>query len=173
WFFDAFDYLNVDLGSQYLTLLCYWVDHERKNQWKCSGDYREGFAKFRRPLLCNKWIRNRRYYRYQVDVDKDGCSSPGFTLELWAWWISLQPKWQSLTEDGILAPVKEFDDDLNSLGKHGKYGWVVLLACVKWWGIGLRQHLRDDKGDQTRQWDALVVDMTKILEGLVNGCISE
>ncbi|GAW07712.1 hypothetical protein LENED_009722 [Lentinula edodes] len=36
WFFDAFDYLNVDLGSQYLTLLRYWVDHERKNQWQCS-----------------------------------------------------------------------------------------------------------------------------------------
>ncbi|KAJ3891176.1 hypothetical protein F5879DRAFT_990587 [Lentinula edodes] len=165
WFYDAFIYLNVDLGTHYSKLLCRWVEHERKNQWICPNDYREGFGKPHRPLLCNKWIRNRRYYRFQAEVDKDGCSTTEFTSEVWDWWIALQPKRQSL--GGLIPPV---DTEVeNPLDKHGKHGWPVLLACVKWWAIGLQHHFNDDSDDSEEQkdkWVTLVGDMTKTLEGL-------
>ncbi|GAW04789.1 protein [Lentinula edodes] len=166
WFYDAFVYLNVDLGTHYSNLLHRWVEHERKNQWKCPNDYREGFGKSHRPLLCNKWIRNRRYYRFQADVDKEGCSTMEFTSEVWDWWITLQPKRHLLTEGGTPPPSDESEAALNTLDKHGKHGWPVLLACVKWWAIGLQHHLNDDREEQKGKWVALVEDMTNMLEEL-------
>ncbi|KAJ3846522.1 hypothetical protein EV368DRAFT_88879 [Lentinula lateritia] len=164
WFYDAFIYLNVDLGTHYSNLLSRWVEHERKNQWACPNDYREGFGKSRRPFLCNKWIRNRRYCRFQAEVDKDGCSTPEFTSEVWDWWVTLQPKRQSL--GGTPPLLDKSDAVLNSLDKYGKHAWPVLLACVKWWAIGLQHHLNDDKEEQKGKWVVLVKDMTKAFEGL-------
>ncbi|KAH7872788.1 uncharacterized protein C8R40DRAFT_1173184 [Lentinula edodes] len=166
WFYDAYIYLNVDLGSRYLKLLCRWVEHERKNQWICPNDYREGFGKFRRPSLCNKWIRNRRYYRFQADVDKEGCSTTKFSSEVWDWWSTLQPKCEPVTEGGISTAVDGSEVVLNPLNKHGKHGWPVLLACVKWWAVGLQHYFDDDREEQKGKWDALVEDMIKTLEGL-------
>ncbi|KAJ3804127.1 hypothetical protein F5876DRAFT_83730, partial [Lentinula aff. lateritia] len=48
WFYDAYIYLNVDLGSRYFKLLCRWVEHEHKNQWICpnvSQSVRDGVTK--------------------------------------------------------------------------------------------------------------------------------
>ncbi|KAJ3869486.1 hypothetical protein EV359DRAFT_76744 [Lentinula novae-zelandiae] len=100
----------------------------------------------------------------QSEVNKDGCSTPEFTSEVWDWWVTLQPKRQSL---GRTPPLlDESDAVLNSLDKYGKHAWPVLLACVKWWAIGLQHHLNDDREEQKGKWVVLVKDMTKVFEGL-------
>ncbi|KAJ3925252.1 MAG: hypothetical protein NXY57DRAFT_907311, partial [Lentinula lateritia] len=161
WFCEAFDYLNVDLGSQYADLFMHWIQFERRHGWKNSHN-RAGLDKTHRPAELNKWIRNRRFRRQLLEVDENGLCTPAFGDSVWLWWVSLQPHWRALDSNGVPAAFEEFGDDWSTLNKHGRNGWLGLLACVKWWGQGF-----DPDGDKKR-WHELVADMVKMLNGLDN-----
>ncbi|KAH7875033.1 uncharacterized protein C8R40DRAFT_1046018, partial [Lentinula edodes] len=90
-----------------------------------------------------------------------------FVQEVWAWWANLQPDWRSLDENGLPMPFEEFGDDLSSLNKHGRNAWVGLLACLKWWKVGLGYHIADDNEAPVNEWLAIIADMTRMLDRLV------
>ncbi|KAF8825406.1 hypothetical protein HHX47_DHR7000159 [Lentinula edodes] len=164
WFFEAFHYLNTALGPQYIGLLQEWVDYERKHHW-LNPHKLAGFSPEKRPTVLLDWMKNRP--RPLPKVDKRGFFTPNFAEEVWAWWASLQPQWRLLDEGGLPVSFEQFGDDLSPLNKHGRNAWVGLLACIKWWGIGLKHYASDDHELYLSSWHSIVADMAKMLGKLV------
>ncbi|KAF8830846.1 hypothetical protein HHX47_DHR2001109 [Lentinula edodes] len=96
-------------------------------------------------------------------IDKRGFFTPTFIEEVAAWWASLQPQWRLLDENGTPTPFDSFGDDMSPLNKHGRNAWVGLLACIKWWGIGLKCSVADDHEVHLNEWLNIIADMTKML----------
>ncbi|KAJ3888838.1 hypothetical protein GG344DRAFT_16967, partial [Lentinula edodes] len=160
WFFEAFHYLNVKLGPQYLVLLQKWVEYERKACW-LNPHKLAGFSPEKRPSVLLSWMKNRP--RPLPKVDKKGFFTPKFAEEVVAWWASLQPQWRLLDKNGLPTPFEKFGDDLSPLNKHGRNAWVGLLACIKWWGLGLVCCVADDKEIHFEKWLIIIADMTRML----------
>ncbi|KAJ3901942.1 hypothetical protein F5879DRAFT_806316 [Lentinula edodes] len=160
WFLEAFHYLNVELGPQYLVLLQKWIDYKRKACW-LNPHKLAGFSPEKQPSVLLSWMKNRP--RPLPKVDKRGFFTPKFAEEVAAWWASLQPQWRSLDKNGLPSPFEEFGDDLSPLDKHGRNAWVALLACIKWWGVGLEYCVADDRGLHLEKWFTIIADMTRML----------
>ncbi|KAJ3912082.1 hypothetical protein F5877DRAFT_54550, partial [Lentinula edodes] len=160
WFFEAFHYLNVALGPQYLALFQKWMQYERKAHW-LNPHKLAGFSPEKRPSVLLSWMKNRP--RPLPKVDKRGFFTPTFIEEVAAWWASLQPQWRLLDENGTPTPFDSFGDDMSPLNKHGRNAWVGLLACIKWWGIGLKCSVADDHEVHLNEWLNIIADMTKML----------
>ncbi|KAJ3709918.1 hypothetical protein C8R42DRAFT_729753 [Lentinula raphanica] len=146
WFSDAFHFLNIGLGSRYIALLSLWVELERMHGWQTT---RINLPKSHRPLEFDTWIRYGRY-------------------EFCAWWAFLQPNWRTFGEDKRPLPIIQFEDDWKSLDYFGVNGWFSLLAGIKWWGESLKQ--ADDSGwnEELREWEFIIEDMAKMLDGLIS-----
>ncbi|KAJ3831212.1 hypothetical protein F5878DRAFT_549817, partial [Lentinula raphanica] len=164
WFFEAFHYLQADLGPRYHVLVYLWVAFERKNSWN-NPHKLAGLSANKTPDALLAWRKNSR--RPCPKVDQSGLCTPEFATDVWAWWATLQPQWRSFDPDGRPLPFENFGGDMAPLDKHGRNGWVCLLVCVKWWGIGLQTLSADDRETQTKDWLAIIADMTKMLQQLV------
>ncbi|KAJ3756601.1 hypothetical protein EV361DRAFT_780988, partial [Lentinula raphanica] len=163
WFFDAFHYLQANLGPQYEALVTLWLAFERKNHWR--NPYKvSGFPADKTPAVLLLWKKNSR--RPLSEVERSGLCSPDFIAQTWAWWASLQPQWRSIDKEGKPLPFSEFEGDMARLETHGKNGWLCLLVCVKWWGKGLQNTLFDDQESRINDWLAIIADMQKMLQKL-------
>ncbi|KAJ3889197.1 hypothetical protein GG344DRAFT_52141, partial [Lentinula edodes] len=163
WFFEAFHYLNMALEPQYLELLQIWMDYERKTGWH-NPHKLAGFSPEKRPSVLLAWMKNRP--RPLPKVDTKGFFTPKFVENVWAWWASLQPDWRLLDKNGLPMPFEEFGHDFSPLDKHGKNAWVGLLACLKWWRVGLECHDHDNEV-YIDDWLTIIADMTRMLGKLV------
>ncbi|KAJ3831151.1 hypothetical protein EV361DRAFT_811499, partial [Lentinula raphanica] len=162
WFSDAFHFLNIGLGSRYIALLSLWVELERMHGWQTT---RINLPKSHRPLEFDTWIR---YGRYGKAIVIPLTRLKNFAEEFCAWWAFLQPNWRTFGEDKRPLPIIQFEDDWKSLDYFGVNGWFSLLAGIKWWGESLKQ--ADDSGwnEELREWEFIIEDMAKMLDGLIS-----
>ncbi|KAJ3758818.1 hypothetical protein EV360DRAFT_18315, partial [Lentinula raphanica] len=163
WFFEAFHYLQEDLGPSFNALVGLWVAYERKNNWR-NPHKLAGLAAKNTPEVLLAWRKNSR--RPFPRVDQSGLCTPEFVAEVWTWWATLQPQWRSVDHGGRPLPFERFGGDMSPLEKHGRNGWVCLLVCVKWWGVGLRTMPAEDRGSQVNDWLIILADMAKMLQQL-------
>ncbi|KAJ3714487.1 hypothetical protein EV361DRAFT_797449, partial [Lentinula raphanica] len=162
WFKEAFEFLNIDLGSPFAILVERWSDFESLNGWKSSKHALPGVN---RPEEVSKWIRYGRYARIKIVIPPSQID--GFAARMWLWWVHLQPEWRKLEKDLRPIPVEHFGDDWKSLDIHGINGWLSLLAGLKWWGESLAQEKSLERSGGDHDWLELVEDMSKMLLGLI------
>ncbi|KAJ3817108.1 hypothetical protein F5880DRAFT_1618598 [Lentinula raphanica] len=160
WFKDAFEFLNVDLGTPFITLVSRWSEYEGLNGWETS---RTALSNVNRPVEITKWIRYGRYNKIKISIAPSEIDN--FAARMWAWWAYLQPEWREFGEDKRPLPVERFGDDWASIDIHGNNGWLSLLAGLRWWGECLAQRPRQNRADH--DWLGLIEDMSKILVGLI------
>ncbi|KAJ3835774.1 hypothetical protein F5878DRAFT_542620, partial [Lentinula raphanica] len=161
WFKDAFDFLNVDLGSHFAMLVDCWSNFESLNGWKTS---KHALSNVNRPEEVTKWIRYGRYARVRITIPPSHIDE--FAARMWLWWVRLQPEWRKLGKDLRPAPVEHFGDDWKSLDIHGINGWLSLLAGLKWWGESLAMEKNVEQNGKDHDWLELMEDMSKMLLGL-------
>ncbi|KAJ3982310.1 hypothetical protein F5890DRAFT_1415958, partial [Lentinula detonsa] len=161
WFKDAFDFLNIDLGTSFATLVACWLKFEGLYGWKPT---RNVLSSVRRPKEVSKWIRYGRYAKINITIAPSQIE--GFAERMWLWWLHLQPKWRELGQDLRPLPVEQFGDDWRLLDVHGINGWLSLLAGLRWWGESLAKLDSSERNSRSNDWLALIADMCKMLEGL-------
>ncbi|KAJ3816626.1 hypothetical protein F5880DRAFT_1453592, partial [Lentinula raphanica] len=134
WFKDAFEFLDVDLGVSYTSLVELYIEFERVSGWHTS---RIGLPKLNRPNELNDWISYGRYSKKKIVIAPEMVED--FKARFMGWWISLQPKWRRVAGgNGLSLASDSVDlDDWKSLDYSGKNGWLSLLAGIRWWGEGL------------------------------------
>ncbi|KAJ3717019.1 hypothetical protein C8R42DRAFT_587661, partial [Lentinula raphanica] len=162
WFKEAFEFLNIDLGSPFATLVDRWSDFERINGWKSS---KHALSSVNRPEEVSKWIRYGRYARIKIVISPSQID--GFAARMQLWWVQLQPEWRKLENDLRLVPVEHFGDDWKSLDIHGINGWLSLLAGLRWWGESLAQEKSLEQNGGDHDWLELLEDMSRMLLGLI------
>ncbi|KAJ3744501.1 hypothetical protein DFH05DRAFT_1399238 [Lentinula detonsa] len=157
WFPTAFEYLNQDLGEDYITLLVNWVNFERSRGWVSSV---KGLACNMRPKALSKWILNCRYDRTGNEPDfADEDVLRHFCKSFMFWWNTLQNSCQLV--EGLTTGKK-----WESLDRSGKNGWLSVLACLKWWGMALGEQ-DDREGPKGCEWRAVVKDASLVLNSLI------
>ncbi|KAJ3749304.1 hypothetical protein DFH05DRAFT_1371414, partial [Lentinula detonsa] len=161
WFKDAFDFLNIDLGSPFAMLVDCWSNFESLNGWKTG---KHAISSMNRPKEVTKWIQCRRYARITITIAP--AQLDGFAERMWLWWVHLQPEWRKLGKDLRPAPVEHFGDDWKSLDIYGINGWLSLLAGLKWWGESLAMEKNVKQNGKDHNWLELIEDMSKMLLGL-------
>ncbi|THU95289.1 hypothetical protein K435DRAFT_666642, partial [Dendrothele bispora CBS 962.96] len=167
WFKDAFVYLNVDLGGEYRLLVTRWVELARSHGWKNS---RQRLPTSGRPDELKKWIQSGRYRTKQTAPKINPTSLPAFVEQVWQWWILMQPTWRHLAKGGRPVPLDELVNvgSLQSLDISGPNGWLSILACAKWWGLILRNHVADKEGVKTNDWLRAVADFSNTLKHILH-----
>jgi hypothetical protein len=146
WFPAAFDYLNVDLGVEFVELVDIWVKLERSFHWRYGKDPLPSAG---RPKVLSDWIKSG---RYKAKHGGNGPKLKGVVLDVFSgafdkWWQSLKPK----------------GDDWTSLNRPGPNGWLSLLAGLKWWGLALEE----EQSDAKKRWLEVVSDHSVVLNALL------
>ncbi|THV00656.1 hypothetical protein K435DRAFT_793996 [Dendrothele bispora CBS 962.96] len=170
WFQKAFSYLNVDLGLHYQQLLLKWIDLERHYGWN-SGEQKVISTEFR-PVEVQLWIKDGRYV-HLLHTWVRAEEIEGFAERFWKWWNLLQPEWR-LRSDLTTRPAPfsltestGIDASWNVLNVCGQNGWLSLLTCIKWWGVGLQYQGADRIPELKRDWEAAVDDMARVLDAVL------
>ncbi|KAJ3887356.1 hypothetical protein GG344DRAFT_68879, partial [Lentinula edodes] len=104
WLPQAFNYVNVDLGSQYASLITAWIALERSTHWNTHAQVR--LSTIKRPSLLGKWVERKRYSvrGNEPNIEQD-CGFE-FAEEFEIWWISLQPGWrQGASGNKLVSPI--------------------------------------------------------------------
>ncbi|THU83947.1 hypothetical protein K435DRAFT_598660, partial [Dendrothele bispora CBS 962.96] len=143
WFRMAFDYVNVSLGPNYLSLVAGWIANERLHGWK-KGGRRDGLLNSDRPREVTSWIMSGRYRVKKARVTSANVEE--FAGQVWDWWTALQPEWRGLSPRGRPARLGLLNatDTWGSLDTHGNNGWLSLVVCAKWWRLALMEHTGDE-----------------------------
>ncbi|KAJ3779031.1 hypothetical protein FB446DRAFT_630977, partial [Lentinula raphanica] len=163
WFFDAFSYLNVDLGPHWKDLLTVWVQFERLSNWvKKPSKNPRAFPALFRPKELTHWISNCRYERKGAEPTFETTSLGPFIDQFWSWWTSMQPGWRPLDAGNKPAPITSYGSDWKVLSVCGKNGWLSVLACLKWWGLHVA-----NVGDGKDRWLEALTDVLQMLRGVV------
>ncbi|THV01477.1 hypothetical protein K435DRAFT_793284 [Dendrothele bispora CBS 962.96] len=155
WFPQAFAYLDVELGPEYMDFLVTWIDFERLHNWEKNGGRLE---KAGRPKELTTWISEGRYLPCCKGPDVTGGFVEHFPDDMCSWWTFLQSS--SSVEGG--ASIEQW----SRLDKHGINGWFSIIAAMKWWGEGLKGTSGDSLRNGTERWLAMVKVMTTALKSL-------
>ncbi|KAJ3769386.1 hypothetical protein FB446DRAFT_220725 [Lentinula raphanica] len=144
WFRPAFNYVNVDLGEEFVCTLQSWIQLERTKDWVSSP---KGIACKNRPKELTRWIMNGRYDRNGNEPRFENDELVDFGRAFVTWWTSLM---QTVSEPkrGGLKRKRIGMDTLNTSGKNG---WFSIVVCLKWWGMGLGEHRAGVLGNDWRQ----------------------
>ncbi|KAJ3738824.1 hypothetical protein DFH05DRAFT_1397429, partial [Lentinula detonsa] len=166
WFQQAFTYLNVDLGEQYLSLLSSWIDKERIGAYE---NPKTGLEKKNRPATLSEWQKKRFVKSKDPNISDDNFIV-SFSGEVWCWWVSLQPVWRAIapgTKPSHPPVIKTSMTNWKSLDKKGLNGWFGILVCLKWWGMGL-EHCPVEKREELKEdWLRAIDDVSAMLNGLL------
>ncbi|KAK7017888.1 SERTA domain-containing protein 3 [Paramarasmius palmivorus] len=170
WFEPAFEYLNVaELGSPYLQFVQQWIGAEAATGWRST---QRGMPGDQRPVELTRWRGgNNAVDRYKASNEKtptlDGTFAIEFSASVWAWWGSIQPTWRGVDLDSLRPrPFQHFGSEWKSLNRWGPNGWVLLLVCIKWWGVSLRQLEDDNITAMKDDWETAIADMSMMLQGV-------
>lgn len=120
WFHQAFAYLDIDLGREYVALVRTWIEKERVGGFESPST---GLKKQNRPSVLSAWQKKR--FVKDPSVSKDGFVE-SFSQEVWTWWVTLQPPWRSIaprTKPDCPPVIKNNMTDWTSLDKKGLNGW--------------------------------------------------
>ncbi|KAJ3834891.1 hypothetical protein F5878DRAFT_336880 [Lentinula raphanica] len=158
WFREAFDYVNVDLGEDFTCTIQSWIELERTKGWISSP---KGIACKNRPKELTRWIINGRYNR-RANEPRFGMSElASFGKSFVIWWTSLK---QSASESQGQGQGRK-GNGWGTLDVSGKNGWLSIVVCLKWWGMGLGEHRQEALGVDWRQ---SVIDVRCTLNQLVS-----
>ncbi|KAJ3873309.1 hypothetical protein F5051DRAFT_337883 [Lentinula edodes] len=166
WLPQAFNYVNVDLGSQYASLITAWIALERSTHWNTHAQVR--LSTIKRPTLLGKWVERKRYSVRGNEPNIEQNCGFEFAEEFEIWWISLQPGWrQGASGNKLVSPIPiSKDQDWKGLDKFGLNGWFGLVVCLKWLGINLRSRQMAALEVETTKWIDMVVDVCSMMEAL-------
>lgn len=164
WLPAAFAFVNVDLGKEYASFVGQWIDWEMSNlEAKKSSRLKSTF----RPPELENWIRKQRYTKPKNTVILKPERVQAFADHVWAYWCALQPSWRTMAANGRMPLISTtYGKDWMPLNHYGMNGWLSLLACLQWWGVGLG-HFHGEEGKTLRDdWLAAIADMSWMLSGL-------
>ncbi|KAJ3797289.1 hypothetical protein F5050DRAFT_1579320, partial [Lentinula boryana] len=152
------------LGSDYTALISSWIELERAKDWRYSP---KGISPKNRPKELSFWITNCRYDRRNNDPKFRQHDLDHFTKNFMTWWNTLQPSWR--LDNPHLMPGQgsgsSFGMEWGTLDTSGKNGWLSVIVCLKWWGIGLGDDRESALGDE---WRGAVEDVLFMLNGLIS-----
>lgn len=166
WFQQAFTYLNIDLGRDYLALFSSWIDKERIGAYESP---RAGLKKEHRPAALSTWQKKRFNEGSEPDI-YDEKFVVSFSGEIWVWWVSLQPAWREIapgTKPNYPPVISTGMTDWQSLDKKGLNGWFGLLVCLKWWGLALEYCPADQRNKWRDDWLRAIHDVSAMLDSLL------
>ncbi|KAJ3925230.1 MAG: hypothetical protein NXY57DRAFT_907337 [Lentinula lateritia] len=159
WFHPAFEYLNHDLGVDYIYLIRAWIKLERIKDWVYSL---KGISAKLRPKELSHWITNCRYDRRNNNPKFQKQDINRFGINFVTWWNSLVNQISTVSgenSDGDGRVRKEW----GTLNTSGKNGWLSIIVCLKWWGMGLRD---DREGALGAKWCCTIKEVSCILNEL-------
>ncbi|KAJ3872040.1 hypothetical protein F5051DRAFT_445576 [Lentinula edodes] len=159
WFHPAFEYLNHDLGVDYIYLIRAWIKLERIKDWVYSS---KGISAKLRPKELSHWIANCRYDRRNNDPKFQKQDINRFGINFVTWWNSLVNQISTVSgenSDGDGRVRKEW----GTLNTSGKNGWLSIIVCLKWWGMGLRD---DREGALGVKWRCTIKEVSCVLNEL-------
>ncbi|KAK7434691.1 SERTA domain-containing protein 3 [Stygiomarasmius scandens] len=158
WFRRAFDYINVDLGLEYISLVGKWVEFERSHGWD-KGKLIALPSK-NRPDEVGRWIKDGRYKHTHSFVRAEFITS--FSQRVWSWWNDLQPTSHSIDSRDQSSTFGQVT--WKSLDHCGQNGWLSLLVCLKWWGHALPAEC---VSNMKEDWLEAVRTFSKALDGVL------
>jgi hypothetical protein len=163
WLPLAFAYLNINLGVEYRDIVSKWLNLERTTTWESPP---LGLKPENQPNALSVW-QKKRYSGREPDFSAIEFVA-SFSVEVWRWWISLQPEWRRIAPGGKLSSpnLKVVRTDWILLDKKGVNGWFGLLVCMKWWGLGLN-YMTEEQEELKRDWVRAIHDISVMMDGLV------
>ncbi|KAE9382927.1 hypothetical protein BT96DRAFT_1027459 [Gymnopus androsaceus JB14] len=164
WFPLAFSFVNISLGPEYGAFVQLWTSYELAT---LDAPKTKGLkANFRPPEL-SKWLQRQRYNTPSNVVVLAAERVRDFGQAVRTYWRTLQPSWRAIAPDGkTLLITKDFGKEWKPLNCHGVNGWLSLITCLKWWGLGLEHFSGDEQEALRNEWLALIADMSWMLGGL-------
>ncbi|EEB89198.1 hypothetical protein MPER_12728, partial [Moniliophthora perniciosa FA553] len=163
WVAPALRFLASDLGPQYSEFIQQWADAEAGTPATSRG-----LSRAQCPDEIKHWINKRGDTRFTTGAESklgDGFAS-NFSQRVWKWWFAIQPPWRGTPVNSRLPPVKELHDDYKPLNYWGRDGWVLLLVCLKWWGLSIREAELDKQKVLRDDWLCAIEDMSLMLTRL-------
>ncbi|KAL0579569.1 hypothetical protein V5O48_002449 [Marasmius crinis-equi] len=167
WVLLALYYLNDDLddlSDVYRTLVRRWIGIEIGRE-----ESSQGFpSNTLRPVEVDKWLKKKVESRFTCRTAPvlDQAFAHDFPPKFRAWWDSLQPASRRPVPEGTPDPSRADNiplRKLKSLDKWGVRGWVVLLVCIKWYGLSILT-LQDGERDVAKTgWNLLAGDALKFV----------
>ncbi|KAJ3816610.1 hypothetical protein F5878DRAFT_545577 [Lentinula raphanica] len=103
-----------------------------------------GIACTTRPKELTRWIMNGRYDRRGNEPRFDNDELANFGKAFGLWWTSLK---RSCSKSGRGRKGNGW----GTLNTSGKNGWLSIVVCLKWWGMGLGEHREEALGGIWRQ----------------------
>lgn len=77
----------------------------------------------------------------------------------------MQPSWRPAV-DGNLPPFTSVGGSWDALDKPGFHGWFSLIACIKWWGMGVASGESSEQRRLKGKWLDAVNDVQKMFGAL-------
>ncbi|KAJ3912909.1 hypothetical protein F5877DRAFT_53301 [Lentinula edodes] len=158
WFRPAFEYLNYNLGEDYIYLISRWIELERNKNWAYSA---KGISAKLRPKELSHWITNCRYDRPNNDPKFRQHDIARFGTNFVTWWNSLICQISMVSGGNSDGRVRKEWGTLNTSGKNG---WLSVIVCLKWWGLGLGD---DREGALGAEWCCKVKEVSSVLNDLI------
>jgi hypothetical protein len=163
WIIDTDSHFqSLELGPLFNLNVDAWMVFEKADNY-CPG----GFSLPRtttdktsgvghRPLGVHWWIQHARKLNKPPPDNVLGDANT-FLGKLVGWWSALQPTWKKPVR-GNFMPRLEYSNDAGwgALAKAGKNGLFLVLLCILWLGIMVRDSV-------SLEWEALCVDFQRSL----------
>ncbi|KAJ3753449.1 hypothetical protein EV360DRAFT_53454, partial [Lentinula raphanica] len=142
-------------GEDYTRILQSWIELERTKDWVSPP---KGIACKNRPKELTRWIMNGRYDRRGNEPRFKNDELANFGKAFVLWWSGLK---QSCSE----SRGRGKENGWGTLNTSGKNGWLSIVVCLKWWGMGLRES-REEALDEI--WRQSMKDVQLTLDEVVS-----
>ncbi|KIY61890.1 hypothetical protein CYLTODRAFT_476617 [Cylindrobasidium torrendii FP15055 ss-10] len=124
----------------------------------------KGTGKAERPIILSAWMKRGYLTKVKGGINATHASMlllkredlKAHVTSFNAWWQFLQPDWRAQT-----SPAAYEGNDFGVLNTRGQTGWVLIIACLWWWGTCLAG---EDCSTQAKgDWRRKVADVLLML----------